>query len=148
MLKKTITYKDYNGVMRTKDYYFGLNKAEVNDLDLTIAGGLENFIDAIGKENDSTKLYKLFKDFIRVSYGIKSADGEYFEKGEDLFKKFTFTEAYSVLMMDILSSEENAMNFIIGVLPEEVQAEIGKQDVKAEVDKYKQERENRTEKVE
>ena len=29
MLKKTITYTDYNGMERTEDFYFNLTKAEV-----------------------------------------------------------------------------------------------------------------------
>ena len=29
MLKKTITYVDYNGNERTEDYYFNLSKAEI-----------------------------------------------------------------------------------------------------------------------
>ena len=29
MLKKTITYKDYNGVERTEDFMFNLTKAEI-----------------------------------------------------------------------------------------------------------------------
>lgn len=29
MLKKTMTYEDYNGVPRTEDFYFNLTPAEV-----------------------------------------------------------------------------------------------------------------------
>ena len=29
MLKKTITYTDYDGVERKEDFYFNLNKAEL-----------------------------------------------------------------------------------------------------------------------
>ena len=32
MLKKTITYNDYNGVERTEDLYFNLSKAELMEM--------------------------------------------------------------------------------------------------------------------
>ena len=31
MLKKTMTYEDYNGVPRTEDFYFNLTPAEVTE---------------------------------------------------------------------------------------------------------------------
>ena len=34
MLKKTITFEDYNGNQVTEDYYFNFTKAEVVQLDL------------------------------------------------------------------------------------------------------------------
>ena len=38
MLKKTITYTDYNGVDRTEDFYFNLTEAELLDMELGTAG--------------------------------------------------------------------------------------------------------------
>ena len=32
MLKKTITYTDYNGVERTEDFYFNLTRAELMEM--------------------------------------------------------------------------------------------------------------------
>ena len=32
MLKKTITYTDYNGVRRTEDFWFNLSKAEIMEM--------------------------------------------------------------------------------------------------------------------
>ena len=40
MLKKTITYKDYNGTERTEDFYFNLTKAEVMEMEMSTSGGL------------------------------------------------------------------------------------------------------------
>ena len=39
MLKKTVTYVDYNGVERTEDFYFNLSKAEVTEMELSVEGG-------------------------------------------------------------------------------------------------------------
>ena len=35
MLKKTITYTDYNGSERTEDFYFNLSKAEIMEMELS-----------------------------------------------------------------------------------------------------------------
>ena len=36
MLKKTITYNDYNGAERTEDFYFNLTEAEVVEMQYSI----------------------------------------------------------------------------------------------------------------
>ena len=42
MLKKTITYTDYNDVERKEDFYFNLSKAEIAEMatGLSASGGL------------------------------------------------------------------------------------------------------------
>lgn len=35
MLKKTITYVDYNGTERTEDFYFNLTKAELMEMEMS-----------------------------------------------------------------------------------------------------------------
>ena len=46
MLKKTMTYEDYNGVPRTEDFYFNLTPAEVTEMELSVDGGLVEMINA------------------------------------------------------------------------------------------------------
>ena len=40
MLKKTITYTDYNGNSRTEDFSFNLNEAELAEMVVSVDGGL------------------------------------------------------------------------------------------------------------
>ena len=44
MLKKTITYKDYNGTERTEDHYFNLSEAECMEMEMGTTGGLSEMI--------------------------------------------------------------------------------------------------------
>ena len=122
MLKKTITYTDYNGVERTEDSYFNLTKAEINEMNLSTPGGLEKMIHDITAAMDIPKIAAIFKDLIVRSYGIKSADGRRFIKSKELSEEFLQTEAYSVLYMEILGDETgNAANaFISGILPSDI----------------------------
>ena len=64
MLKKTITYTDYNGHQRTEDFYFNLNKAELVELELSASGGLTVMMDRIIAAEDNPTLFKIFKDLV------------------------------------------------------------------------------------
>ena len=86
MLKKTITYKDYNGVERTEDFYFNLSKAEAMEMELSITGGLTEMIRKIVAAQDTPTIIATFKQIILKAYGEKSPDGRRFIKSEELSK--------------------------------------------------------------
>ena len=44
MIKKTMTYTDYNGTERTEDFYFNLTKAEVMEMEMSTSGGMAEMI--------------------------------------------------------------------------------------------------------
>ena len=117
MLKKKITYTDYNGVERTEDFYFNLSKGEIIEMELTTEGGYIEMINKITAAQDHVALFKIFKDLILKSYGHKSPDGKRFEKSEKLYTEFTQTEAYSVLLDELCTNAEAAAAFINGVIP-------------------------------
>lgn len=115
MYKKTITYTDYNGVERTDDYYFNLNKAEIVELNNSEIGGLESFLTRIINEENNVEIVKMFKQFVLMSYGEKSSDGRRFVKSPELSEAFSQTEAYSELFMELASNAEFAAEFVNGV---------------------------------
>ena len=80
MLKKTITYTDYDGVERTEDFYFNLSKAEIMEMDFSATGGMEKMIKKIVNTKDTKAMIEIFKDIILKSYGEKSSDGRRFIK--------------------------------------------------------------------
>lgn len=118
MLKKTITYTDYNGVERTEDFYFNLSKAEIMEMNLSQTGGLEEVINRIISTKDVPKIAELFKEIIMKSYGVKSLDGKRMEKSKEISEAFVQTEAYSELFMEIISDTDAAAKFIQAVLPQ------------------------------
>ncbi len=118
MLKKTITYTDYNGTERTEDFYFNLTKAEVMELELSTAGGLSESINRMAQTLDQPAIMEMFKRIVLMSYGEKSLDGKRFVKSKELSEAFAQTEAYSELVMELLTGGEKvASDFINGVLP-------------------------------
>ena len=126
MLKKTITFTDYNGETRTEDFYFNLSKAEISEMELEIPGGMEATLKKIIAAQDIPSLVKIFKDLIFRAYGEKSADGKYFLKkdkdGHRLADLFAQTEAYSELFMELASSADAASDFINGIFPADLVA--------------------------
>ena len=84
MLKKTITYKDYNGIERTEDFYFNLTQTELMKWDLKTPGGLAAKLEKITQKFDVPSLTEFLEDLIDKSYGIKSEDGVRFIKDPDL----------------------------------------------------------------
>lgn len=117
MFKETITYTDYNGVERKEDFYFNLSQAELAEMELGMAGGMSAMITRIIDSRDDTEIMKIFKSLILASYGEKSADGKYFNKGEEISRKFTCTEAYSQLFMRLATDSEYAVAFVKGIIP-------------------------------
>ena len=129
MIKKAITFEDYNGETRTEDFYFNLTKAEIAELELTTEGGLEAMIDKMIKMKNNPELVKLFKKLILMSYGEKSPDGRRFIKNEQLTEEFTQTAAYSELFMELATNADAALKFINGILPRELQDAVAKQEL-------------------
>lgn len=64
MLKKTITYTDYDGNQRTEDFFFNLSKAEVLEMEMGINGGMTKLIQRLVAEQDMERITKTFKDII------------------------------------------------------------------------------------
>ena len=118
MLKKTITYTDYNGVERTEDFYFNLSKAELAEMELSVDGGMSKMIENISKTNDIPSVVKFFKEIILKSYGEKSEDGKRFKKSEELSESFSQTEAYSEMFMEFFTDTESAISFINNIIPD------------------------------
>ncbi len=116
MVKKTITYKDYDGTQRTETFYFNLNRAEVAKMQLSEKGGLAAKLTRILETNDVPALTKFFEDIIERSYGVKSDDGRRFIKSRELYEEFEQTEAYSQLFMELAQDEKEAAAFVNGVM--------------------------------
>lgn len=120
MLKKTITYNDYNGVERTEDFYFNLSKAEILEMEMGTSGGLAEMIQKIVAAQDAPSIVRVFKDLVLKAYGEKSPDGKRFIKSEEISTEFSQTEAYSQLFMELATDAEAGAAFVNGIVPKEM----------------------------
>ncbi len=120
MIKKTITYVDYNGNERTEDYWFNLSKAEVMEMEMSTTGGLAERIQKIVAAQDAPSIIKIFKELLLKAYGEKSADGKRFIKSEEISTAFAQTEAYSNLFMEFVTDSDAAAEFVNGIIPVDI----------------------------
>lgn len=127
MLKKSITYVDYNDEERTEDFYFNLTSAELSEMELSTDGGLGEYIKKIVSAKDMPSIIKVFKNLLLKSYGEKSADGRRFIKSEELSTAFSQTEAYSQLFMELATDDKAASEFINGIVPKAAAEALAKQ---------------------
>ena len=119
MLKKTLTYKDFDGQVRTEDFYFNLTEAELTELENSLNGGLSQLLDKISKEKDQKQLIRYFKEIVLLSYGEKSLDGRMFVKNDKIREGFASTMAYSDLFMELVTNADKAVAFVRGIMPQE-----------------------------
>lgn len=124
MLKKTISFIDYNGVKQTEELYFHLNKAEFFDLEF---GTSEGFIEKVEKAIDAknySEIYKVFKEIVLLCYGQKADDNKHFYKSEELRKEFEQSEAFGELLTELCSNADAASAFVNGILPAGIESKV------------------------
>lgn len=124
MLKRDITYEDFNGDTVTETFYFNLTRTELVDLQVGYDGGLEAAISKIVKAEDLQALVKEFQKIVLLTYGEKSPDGKRFIKNDQMREEFSQTAAYDSLFMELATDEDAAANFIKGIIPQDMAKEV------------------------
>lgn len=136
MLKKTITYEDYDGQTRTEDFYFNLTEAELQRYYFEHSNeGMMEYLKSILLTKNTKGMMDFIAEIITISFGVKSEDGKRFVKDPNLTRAFSQTEAYSTLYMELMTKENAIAEFLTGCMPKkalksEVQKSIKADDVK------------------
>lgn len=120
MLKKVITFTDYNGVERKEEHYFNLTKSELVKMQYSINGGYGEMVQRAIEAKDGKVIMNVIEELIDKSYGIKSLDGRRFEKSEEITKAFKQTEAYDQLFIELVTDDVKAAEFINGIRPADI----------------------------
>lgn len=117
MIKKTLTYTDFDGNERTEDFYFNLTQAEITEMEMSFNGGLIKTIEKIVAEQNAKAIIEIFKDLVLKAYGEKSLDGRRFVKNDEVKEAFSQTQAYSDLFMELATDADAAAKFVNGIVP-------------------------------
>lgn len=128
MLKKTITYTDYDGIERTEDFYFNFTEAELMEWQLVTNGGLTSYVQKIVDAKDQPRLITLFKELLLKAYGIKSDDGRRFIKSDKISEEFSQSPAYSILYMELVTDDKVAADFVNGIIPAKLSEQVAEQN--------------------
>ena len=126
MLKKSITYENYNGETITEDFYFNLTKVECIELEFddnhsTLSDSIHTLIDA----KDMGTVIRVIKKIVLTAYGIKSPDGKRFVKSDELREAFEQSPAFEELYWSLVTNADDAAEFIAGIVPQIVRDGLG-----------------------
>lgn len=116
MIKKTISYTDYDGNERKEDFYFNLNRAELIELEISVEGGLSAWAQSIVDSRDYKTMMDTFKKIIGKAYGTKSPDGRRFIKSDEITNEFFQTDAFSELLTEFLTDTDSMTAFFNGLV--------------------------------
>ena len=123
MVKKTLTFTNFDGKEVTKDCYFNLTKMEFQELDENIPGGLTNMIDKMLSEKDKGLTVKLLSILLLAAYGEKTEDGRFVKEdihGRRLSAFFKVSEAWDVMFMNLVKNERELSEFLVGIVPKDM----------------------------
>lgn len=121
MVKRTITYTDFNDVERTEDFYFHLTLSELMDMEVKDPeGSFAKRVEGIIKNNDIFGILDAIKWVVEKAYGVRSTDGRGFKKDPELTREFFQSAAFEQLYMELLDDPDAAANFINALVPKKI----------------------------
>lgn len=126
MIKKTVTCKNWDGELRSKDLYFHIGKMELLD-NMDIKDQIEEFQATIKGEprelssGEVRNVLDIFKRFVKMSYGER--EGDSFVKGPAVWDRFVSTPYYDELLWDLIKNPEDGFDFLVKVMPADLIAE-------------------------
>ena len=129
MFAKTINYEDFLGNKREETLYFNLTQTEIIDFATELPSGVSEAIGDPNKMDQEAAAIKIVEtigskgviDFLKTlllkSYGIPSEDGRKFMKSEEISKDFSQTLAYDTILMELMSDDTAANEFVNKIIP-------------------------------
>lgn len=129
MLKKTVTYEDYDGNTRVEELHFFISKTELAEMEVSTPGGFSKKLENISKAADGAEIMTIFKEIILKAYGEKSEDGRSFIKkrnGVRLADEFEQSLAFDAIFTELLMDPDKASAFVNGIMPKDLMSEANK----------------------
>lgn len=127
MLKKEITYHDLDDNEITETFWFNMSQSELAELALGKEGkegGFENWVRNIQNSNDGQVIIDNFKKILLSTVGQRSADNKSFMKSDEIRESFQYSDAYTVLFMELVVDAEKMAAFINGVVPAKLRDQV------------------------
>lgn len=118
--RETIQYRDLDGNKVEDLFEFSLNSAEVAEMEVSIKGGLKNYLEKVIREDNQAEILKAFKDILTKSIGRRSDNGKMFLKTEDIRNEFLYSGAYEVMFFRMISDANYAANFVNEAFPHDL----------------------------
>lgn len=125
MLKKLITFNDLDGKPVTEEWCFNLNKGDLAELAVgnELADRIREIANATETGNvDAKTIIPAFKGIIAMSVGKRINNR--FMRSPEITQEFMGSEAYSELIVELLSDANKAAEFVNGLMPQDMLRQI------------------------
>ena len=127
MLKKSITYTDYNDQEQTEDFYFNFTKTELTEMEVSVDTGYSAMLKQIAAAENRRELLLVFKTILTGAVGIKTPDGKRFVKNSEIAQAFVESPAFDMLFMELATDEDKCIAFMKGIVPSELSSSFDAQ---------------------
>jgi hypothetical protein len=124
MLKKVISFEDLDGAKVKDEFYFHMSIDDLTEWNKTREGGMEEYMTEMLKTSNVGALFDIFRELIALSYGEKSANNRAFLKSKEMRAEFTGSDAYDVLLLELMQDANAAVEFFNGVMPSKLQEQV------------------------
>jgi hypothetical protein len=118
VLKKDITYKDFNGNQVTDQFCFNLSPADLMEIEAETPGGMAALLNRIQETTDGAVIMSVFKTLINRSVGKVSENGKQFIRNDEILNEFRQSNAYSALLIELIRDAEFGATFFNSIMPE------------------------------
>lgn len=130
MLKKEITYTNFNDEEVTVSEYFNLTKTQAMRY-VSANGGMDKYVQKLLDEKDNNKFIDFIEDLVWKAYGKRDPENpEVFDTSEEAKDAFTKTLAYDELVYELLSKEGAFVDFFTGIMPKDIREQMQEQMAK------------------
>lgn len=124
MLKRDISFTDFDGNEQTETHYFNLSKIEMMEKEVGGEGGsFAAWVQRVVDANDQKALIEQFKMIVLDAYGERSEDGRAFLKDDDKRAYFERTAAFEALFLELAMDDGAAVEFVLGIVPADMRDE-------------------------
>ena len=116
MIKKTVTYIDFDGKSVTEDFYFNLTTTDVMKLEVSERNGFFEAMEKIVAAESGAEIIAGFERIVLLSYGAKDAQGRFY-KNQHETDVFAASPAFSEIFMEMATNAEAGGQFVNQIVP-------------------------------
>lgn len=131
MVRKEISYTDFNGKSQKDIAYFNMNKAELGKLQMKENGTYIDRLQDLVARRKVEEMFNFVYNLILDSYGERDPEGRKFIKSKELRDDFEQSIAFSEFLMELVSDGEKLSDFITSILPPDMVTKEGSVNAQA-----------------
>ena len=118
MVKKHVSYEDYDGNKVEKDLWFHLNKYDLAKMSLGFDNGLIDGLTELQQKGDKKAVAEFIDNLLVNAYGVRKPGSDVFLKTPEIKEDFQYSLAHDEILMMLLGGEDDEIiDFIVGIMP-------------------------------